>query len=392
MPVDWEGLAMPKCVPTTNCGVATVMLLAMGVAIPAAADDMSDCKQSADPDIQIRGCTNLIEAGSVNGNDRATAYYNRGSAFRAKRDLDRAIADLEEAIQINPDSIVAAGTLGIFYNDRAAAHSRKGDHGRAIADYSKSLQFRPSGLTHYNRGRAYVFKGDYDRAIVDYDEAIQTVPFEQASIYYDRGVAHRAKGNFDLALADWDKAIEINPEDAFAYTNRGAAYAFKGDYDRAIADYDRATEINPEDAIAYLNRGIAYFYKDDFNLAVPALRNIAQGGNVYDVYGMLWLFMAQNRAGQDATTELTSNAANARSSAWPYPVIDLYLGKQSADATFAKAASAIQKCEAYFYIGEWHLMQGRQDAAVSGFRSAVEICPKHFAPYAGAVAELGRIK
>ena len=107
---------------------------------------------------------------------------------------------------------------------------------------------------------------------------------------------------------------------------------------------------------------------------------------------MLWLFVAQNRAGQDAASELTANAASLKTKGWPYPVVDLYLGKQSVDAVFAKAGNTNERCEAYFYIGEWHLMQGRQDEAISPLRSAVETCPKDFVGYTGAVAELERIE
>ena len=124
-------------------------------------------------------------------------------------------------------------------------------------------------------------------------------------------------------------------------------------------------------------------------MAVADLRRSAESG---DVYGVLWLFLAQSHAGQDGAAELATNAASLNSKDWPNPVVDLYLGKQSADAIVAKAGTANERCEASFYIGEWHLVQDRKDEAIPMLRSAVETCPKSFIEYSGAVVELARIE
>ncbi len=50
------------------------------------------------PDQQISGCTAL----SASGKNVAVAYYNRSLAYREKGDLDRAIADSNEAIRLDP--------------------------------------------------------------------------------------------------------------------------------------------------------------------------------------------------------------------------------------------------------------------------------------------------
>ena len=53
--------------------------------------------------------------------------------------------------------------------------TKKGDYDRAIADYNKALELDPKDATAYNnRGYAYRQKGDYDKAIADYDKALET--------------------------------------------------------------------------------------------------------------------------------------------------------------------------------------------------------------------------
>jgi tetratricopeptide (TPR) repeat protein len=190
----------------------------------------------------------------------ATAYSNRGVAYKEKGDHDRAIADYSQAIRLDPNYATA-------YNNRGNAYSDKGDHDRAIADYSQAIRLDPNDAMAYNnRGIAYSDKGDHDRAIADYSQAIRLDP-NYAMAYNNRGIAYRAKGDHDRAIADYNQAIRLDPNDAMTYSNRGVAYRAKGDHDRAIADYSQAIRLDPNDAMAYNNRGVAYYYKKDYRQA-----------------------------------------------------------------------------------------------------------------------------
>jgi len=53
--------------------------------------------------------------------------------------------------------------------------------------------------------------------------------------------------------------------------------------------------------------------------------------------------------------------------------------------------SAAERCEAQFYLGQWHLLQHKQADAIRARRMAVETCPKDYNEYAGALAELKRL-
>jgi tetratricopeptide (TPR) repeat protein len=66
----------------------------------ALADASTDCGRTGDLDLAIRSRTTLIE-GQASGNV-AVAYANRAHAFDSKGDYDRAIADDDQAIQLNP--------------------------------------------------------------------------------------------------------------------------------------------------------------------------------------------------------------------------------------------------------------------------------------------------
>ena len=215
----------------------------------AFAEDASACASGVG-DPGIVACTRAIASGLWRGRDLAWAYGSRGKAHLAKGDADLAIADFNEAIQLDPE-------LALSYYRRGNVYRAKGDNDLAIADYDQAIRLDPKDAAAYsNRGVAYYGKGDNDRAIADYDAVIRLDP-KDAAAYSNRGVAYNAKGDNDRAIADYDTVIRIAP-DAFTYSNRSIAYRDKGDNDRAIADCDQAIRLDPKFTVAYLNRGSAY--------------------------------------------------------------------------------------------------------------------------------------
>ncbi len=78
-------------------------------------------------DQQISGCAEAIQSGKWHGQGVAWAFNNRANAYFRKSDYDHALADYNQAIKLDPQSVSA-------YDGRANAYSSKDDHDRAVAD------------------------------------------------------------------------------------------------------------------------------------------------------------------------------------------------------------------------------------------------------------------
>ncbi|MDR0304925.1 MAG: tetratricopeptide repeat protein [Chitinispirillales bacterium] len=63
------------------------------------------------------------------------------------------------------------------HNNRGVEYLNKGDYDRAIADFNEAIRIDPNNaIVRGNRGNAYFMKNDYDRAIADFKEAIKLNP------------------------------------------------------------------------------------------------------------------------------------------------------------------------------------------------------------------------
>jgi tetratricopeptide (TPR) repeat protein len=89
------------------------------VSTAASADYKTDCLDSKNHDLRIKGCSAMIQR---NPND-VLAYQNRGDAYGLKGEVDRAISDYNKAIELNPNYAPA-------YTARGRAYTSKGDYTR----------------------------------------------------------------------------------------------------------------------------------------------------------------------------------------------------------------------------------------------------------------------
>lgn len=266
----------------------------------------------ADNATVIDACTRMI--GVATGRDRALALGHRGLAHNRNGDYERATADFDEALRLQPDLIPALFGRGFSYEQR-------GERDKAIADYRQAYlaslgsrgarphwaeirsRLRQLGVTDQEIGRwaaearianydrmilrdpnsasAYRFRcyeysriGEHDRALADCDRAVVIAPGD-ASSYYSRGRARAASGDYHGAVADLSEAIRQNALPSWnrsVYMARGNAYIHIGDLDRAISDFTLAIAISPRDWIAYRDRAKAYQMKGEHELAASDQR------------------------------------------------------------------------------------------------------------------------
>ena len=111
------------------------------------------------PAALISACTVVIEAGRDKPAALASMHFNRGEAYREKGELDAAIKDLGESINLD-------GKNANVYFSRGTALKSKGQVDAAIADFDQAIKLDSRNPAFYSsRSHALYEKRDYERAI-----------------------------------------------------------------------------------------------------------------------------------------------------------------------------------------------------------------------------------
>jgi lipoprotein NlpI len=320
------------------------------------------------------------------------AYINRGLAWAHKRNFGRAIADFTEATTLDARFVYLA------FGNRGIAFGEKGDTPRALQDFDEALRLRPDYAdAYYGRANIYSAIGDLDRALADLDAAIRIQP-RMRHAYLNRGAFLLAKGETDRAIADFDTAIRLDPRDAMALGNRAFAYGSKGLYDRALADLNAAIRLDPYRESLYFKRGLALLYSGQADTAAQDFTTVVRL-RPSDAYGVIWLHLARVRAQRDDTKELERNAAGIDRAKWPGPVVDLHLGSASHDAVSGSAVANeddksrhSRACDVEFYLATFDLEQGEKDEAQRHLQAAIGLCAPGGIERLAARAELDAIE
>ncbi len=175
-------------------------------------------------------------------------YTQRASAWWARGERQKALADFDQAIQLGYVEPHAFTSRGMF-------HTALGNFDAALKDFGQAIEKNPKDeIPYINRAAVYISQRKIDSAIQDYTHAIELNP-KKASNYQQRAVAHKMNGDLRAALADFNRAIELDPKDVAALMGRGYVWFQQEKHKEAIADFSAVIELDPTSAAAYNNRG-----------------------------------------------------------------------------------------------------------------------------------------
>lgn len=173
----------------------------------------------------------------------ADIYFHRAIEYALVQDFESAIADLNTAIALKSDFMLAYFT-------------------RANIRY-KYIEYLKNDMLDVGN-------------TVDYKEKSTTFEKEK-------------KIDIELVLRDLDRVNDLQPDFAFGYYNKANIVAAQQDFKSAVSNYTRAIAIDKDFAEAYFNRGLTYLYMGEEAKGLSDLSKAGELG-IYQSYNLIQRF------------------------------------------------------------------------------------------------------
>ena len=107
-----------------------------------------------------------LASAACSGSSPATEHYNRAGELEDSEQWEEAIAELDQAIELDPE-------FSLAYVRRGNANFSLEQYEQAIADYDAAIELDPdSAYAYANRGSAYAAVGKRAQAKADYEKAL----------------------------------------------------------------------------------------------------------------------------------------------------------------------------------------------------------------------------
>jgi tetratricopeptide (TPR) repeat protein len=176
-------------------------------------------------------------------------YSHVRAAFFAELggDVEHAIAEYEQALAINPNSVAAHQRLGfLFYNVKHRPE-------QGLAHTAAALRLDPNnGFAHYDLGMAMRAEGKLDLAGEHFAAAVRMTPpnanllqYNSADMHCALGEILLAKGRPNEAAAVLAQAVVLDPKNARAHYYLALAQAAQGLLDEPRQHYTTACSLQP---------------------------------------------------------------------------------------------------------------------------------------------------
>jgi tetratricopeptide (TPR) repeat protein len=203
---------------------------------------MAQAYEGVDLDLAIADFTKAIEVGTEKFSESKALYYSwRGGVYFKRGDYEAAIADwatafvldsrttqigryfdeaaLSPALAAYTQAIELKPADGRLYGARGSVYHDVKEYDKAIADMLQAIKLDPENAGEYYSCLAEIYGqiGEYDDEIAAWTKVIEwwmSRGIEPADLYTHRGLAYYNNGDYELADADYKKAVELEREES----------------------------------------------------------------------------------------------------------------------------------------------------------------------------------
>jgi len=181
---------------------------------------------------------------------------------------------LEKAEELAKKALAIEGSIPIARIMLRAVYSYKREYDKAIAEGERAVALDPSGSVAYSQyAIALLMACRPEEAIPMFQKAIRLNPNATAGTFVMLGHALRNAGRFEEAVPAYKKGIQRAPDFIVAHIGLGTTYSLMGREKESRAEAEEVLRINPKFSLDYFAKSSAP-YKDqsEIDKVVNAMR------------------------------------------------------------------------------------------------------------------------
>jgi len=189
-----------------------------------------------------------------------------GSSKSPRKSLVQATKLLQKAIFLDENYAQAHSHLCHVY-------AMQRQYEKAIAEGEKAVALNPnSDSALVWLGMAMDWVGRSEEAIALYKKAMRLSPFPPSFYYLQLGHAYRSTERYKEAITEYKKALHLTPRNVIAFSSLAICYSLLGQEEEAHAAAAEVMRISPKFSLDSLAKRLPYKNPADIELYVNALR------------------------------------------------------------------------------------------------------------------------
>ena len=192
-----------------------------------------------------------------------------------------------EAINEISAKLAADNQNADIYFSRSLEFAMVQDFSSAIEDLNKAIALRPDFmLAYFCRANIRYKLVDYNKNAVD---ANAKTPTDEKPKTKKQTTENQAVFDVTLIMTDYSKVNDLTPDFSFAYYNKANILCTQKDFQTAILNYTIAIQIDADFAEGYYNRGLTYLFIGEDTKGLSDLSKAGELG-IYKAYNLIQRF------------------------------------------------------------------------------------------------------
>jgi adenylate cyclase len=180
---------------------------------------------------------------------------------------------IEKAAELAQKALILDDSLPINIDCLAYIYLLKRQHEKALAEFERAVALNPNvAFPHAWLGIALNYVGRPDDAIASFKKAIRLNPIPPAWYLQNLGRSYRMVERYEDSIATYKKVFHRTPDNLFAHAGLTATYSVAGRLDEARAQAKEVLRVQPKFSAERYGKKFPFQNKAETERLVDALR------------------------------------------------------------------------------------------------------------------------